>query len=70
MRIQMIFWFVTMCIVISGYQHLRGTVPFSPYSAQKMQAVDSYEMLVSGYQTVWHHSAKDTNPNSNSSLYY
>jgi hypothetical protein len=41
----------------------------SPYSAQKMQAVGFYEMLVTGYQTLRYRIPEDTNPNSTSSLY-
>jgi len=69
MDIQTIFWYVTMC----SYQWkptLRVNPTLSPYSGQKMQAVDSYETLVTGYQTIWHHIPEDTNPNSNSSQYY
>jgi len=69
MGIQMIFWYVTMC----SYQRkptLQVNLTLSPYSGNKMQAADSYETLVTGYQTIWHHIPEDTNCNSNSSLYY
>jgi len=42
----------------------------SPHSGNKTQAADSYETLVTGYQTIWHHIPEDTNCNSKSSLYY
>jgi hypothetical protein len=48
----------------------QANLTLSPYSGKKMQAADSYEMLATGYQTIWQHIPEDTKPNSNSSLYY
>jgi hypothetical protein len=66
-----VIWDVLSCSLVDIHQcfrqmsclHLqdRRVSCMSYFSILKMESVDSSEMLVSNYQTTWHHSPEDSN---------
>lgn len=55
-----VFWVVTACSFVGGYQCLRNTLPSS--CTLKRVTTCSSKTSVTNYKTVWRHNWEDRNP--------